>query len=51
MNQAPRVSVIIPHLNTPDLLARCIVAVRTSECDALEAMTPEMARRAHLKVF
>ena len=34
-----------------DLLARCIVAVRTSECDALDAMTPEMARRAHLKVF
>ena len=34
-----------------DLLGRCIIAVRTSECEALEAMSPEAARRAHLRVF
>lgn len=33
MNQAPRVSVIIPHLNTPDLLARCIASVRAQKLD------------------
>lgn len=34
-----------------DLLGRCIIAVRTSEADAFEAMRPEEARRAHLRVF
>lgn len=34
-----------------DLLGRCIIAVRTSEADAFEAMDPEQARRAHLRVF
>lgn len=34
-----------------DLLGRCIVAVRNAECVTLEAMTPEEARRAHLRVF
>jgi glutamine synthetase len=34
-----------------DLLGRCIIAVRTSEADAFEAMDPEEARRAHLRVF
>lgn len=34
-----------------DLLGRCIIAVRTSEADALEAMSPDEARRAHLRVF
>jgi glutamine synthetase len=34
-----------------DLLGRCIIAVRTSEADAFEAMSPDEARRAHLRVF
>jgi glutamine synthetase len=34
-----------------DLLGRCIIAVRTAESEALEAMTPADARRAHLRVF
>ncbi len=34
-----------------DLLGRCIVAVRTAEIEALEAMTAEEARAAHLRVF
>lgn len=33
MSQAPRVSVIIPHLNTPDMLARCIASVRAQYLD------------------
>lgn len=35
----------------PDLLARCLFGVRTAEIERLEAMTPEDARRAHLRVF
>jgi glutamine synthetase len=34
-----------------DLLGRCIVGVRTAEIEALERMTPEAARLAHLRVF
>ena len=34
-----------------DLLGRCIVAVRTVELETLEAMPPEAARLAHLRVF
>jgi glutamine synthetase len=34
-----------------DLLGRCIIAVRTSEADAFEAMSPDEARSAHLRVF
>jgi glutamine synthetase len=34
-----------------DPLGRCMVATRTAEADALEAMTPEEARAAHLRVF
>jgi glutamine synthetase len=34
-----------------DLLGRCIIAVRSSEADAFDAMDPEAARRAHLRVF
>ncbi|MBI2763250.1 MAG: glutamine synthetase [Chloroflexi bacterium] len=39
------------HSGLGDLLARCIIAVRTSESEALEAMSAEDARRAHLRVF
>ncbi len=41
--------VLFPALG--DLLGRCLVAVRTAEANALEAMPPEDARRAHLRVF
>lgn len=41
--------VLFPALG--DLLGRCIIAVRTSESAALEAMSPDAARRAHLRVF
>ena len=34
-----------------DLLRRCIIAVRTSEADALERLSPDEARLAHLRVF
>ncbi len=34
-----------------DLLGRCLVGVRTAEIASLEAMTPDEARRAHLRVF
>ena len=34
-----------------DLLARCLVAVRTAEADLLDTMTPDEARAAHLRVF
>jgi glutamine synthetase len=41
--------VLFPALG--DLLGRCIVAVRTAEIATLEAMTPDDARLAHLRVF
>jgi glutamine synthetase len=41
--------VLFPGLG--NLLGRCIIAVRTSESEALEAMPPELARKAHLRVF
>lgn len=41
--------VLFPLLG--DLLGRGMVAVRTAEIEALEAMTPEDARLAHLRVF
>lgn len=41
--------VLFPALG--DLLGRCIVGVRTAEIEKLEAMTPEDARLAHLRVF
>ncbi len=41
--------VLFPALG--DLLGRCLVAVRTAEAAAFEAMTPEAARLAHLRVF
>ncbi len=34
-----------------DLLGRCLVGVRTAEIASLEAMTPDQARLAHLRVF
>lgn len=34
-----------------DLLGRCLVANRTAEADVLDAMTPDAAREAHLRVF
>ena len=34
-----------------DLLGRCIVGLRSAEIEKLEAMTPEDARLAHLRVF
>ena len=34
-----------------DLLGRCLVGVRTAEVEALEQMSPEEARLAHLRVF
>ena len=42
-------AVLFPALG--DLLGRCIIAVRTSEAEALERMTPDEARLAHLRVF
>ncbi len=41
--------VLFPALG--DLLGRCIIAVRTSEADALERLSPDEARLAHLRVF
>lgn len=41
--------VLFPALG--DLLGRCIIGVRTAEVEALEQMTPEQARLAHLRVF
>lgn len=41
--------VLFPALG--DLLARGLVAVRTAEITTLEAMTPDEARLAHLRVF
>jgi len=41
--------VLFPALG--DLLRRCIIAVRTSEADALERLSPDEARLAHLRVF
>ncbi|HEX9044329.1 MAG TPA: glutamine synthetase family protein, partial [Candidatus Limnocylindrales bacterium] len=41
--------ILFPALG--DLLGRCLVAVRTAEADALDAMDPEDARAAHLRVF
>ena len=34
-----------------DLLGRGLVGVRTAEADALEKMSPDEARLAHLRVF
>jgi glutamine synthetase len=42
-------SLLYPALG--DLLGRCIVAVRTAEIEALEKLSPEAARLAHLRVF
>jgi glutamine synthetase len=42
-------AVLFPALG--DLLGRALIAVRTSEADALDAMTPDAARLAHLRVF
>jgi glutamine synthetase len=41
--------VLYPALG--DLLGRCIIGVRTAEAEALERMTPDAARLAHLRVF
>jgi glutamine synthetase len=41
--------VLYPALG--DLLGRCLVGVRTAEIASLEAMTPDQARLAHLRVF
>ncbi len=41
--------VLFPALG--DLLGRCLVAVRTAEANTLEAMPPDDARAAHLRVF
>lgn len=41
--------VLFPALG--DLLGRGLVAVRTAEIERLEAMTPDEARSAHLRVF
>ncbi len=41
--------VLFPALG--DLLGRCIIAVRTSEADALEHMSADEIRLAHLRVF
>ena len=42
-------AVLFPALG--ELLGRCILTVRTAEIEALEQMSPEAARLAHLKVF
>jgi glutamine synthetase len=41
--------VLFPALG--DLLGRCLLAVRTAEIETLEAMSPEDARLAHLRLF
>ncbi len=41
--------VLYPALG--DLLGRCLVGVRTAEIEALEQMSPDEARAAHLRVF
>ena len=41
--------VLFPALG--DLLGRCLIAVRTAEAASFDAMTPEDARAAHLRVF
>jgi hypothetical protein len=41
--------VLFPALG--DLLGRCLVGVRMAEVASLEAMTPDQARLAHLRVF
>ncbi len=41
--------VLFPALG--DLLGRCLIAVRTAEIEALQAMTPDAARAAHLRAF
>lgn len=41
--------ILFPALG--DLLGQGLVAVRTAELEALEAMSPDDARRAHLRVF
>jgi glutamine synthetase len=41
--------VLFPALG--DLLGRCLLGVRSAEIEALEQMTPEQARMAHLRVF
>ena len=41
--------VLFPALG--ELLGRCILTVRKAEIEALEQMSPEAARLAHLKVF
>lgn len=42
-------TVLFPSLG--DLLGRCLVAVRTAEADALDAMPPDLARERHIRVF
>ena len=42
-------AVLFPALG--DLLGRCLIGVRTAEIEALERMTPDEARLAHLRVF
>ena len=42
-------TVLFPSLG--DLLWRCLVAVRTAEADALDAMPPDLARERHIRVF
>lgn len=42
-------AVLYPALG--DLLGRCLVGVRVAEISSLEAMTPDQARLAHLRVF
>jgi len=41
--------VLFPALG--DLLGRCIISVRSAEIEKLEAMTPDDARLAHLRIF
>ena len=42
-------AVLFPALG--ELLGRCLVGIRTAEAEALEQMSPEEARLAHLRVF
>jgi glutamine synthetase len=42
-------SVLFPALG--DLLGRCLIATRGAEVEAFEAMSPDEARAAHLRVF
>jgi glutamine synthetase len=42
-------AVLFPALG--ELLGRALIEIRTAEADALDAMSPDAARLAHMRVF